>query len=88
MEMGALRVADERHGTAGKCLRGCPIEDHLLREETFTGSEGKYVELKETIRGFKMLIEGKCDDIPEQAFYMKGTIDEVLDAAQKMKAAA
>lgn len=45
--------------------------------ETFTGTEGKYVPLKETVRGFKEILEGKHDDKPEQAFYMKGTIDEV-----------
>ncbi len=45
--------------------------------ETFTGTEGKYVSLKETVRGFKEILEGKHDDKSEQAFYMKGTIDEV-----------
>ncbi len=45
--------------------------------ETFTGTAGKYVPLQETIRGFKEILEGKHDDKPEQAFYMKGTIDEV-----------
>ncbi len=45
--------------------------------ETFTGTEGKYVPLKETIKGFKEILEGRHDDKPEQAFYMKGTIDEV-----------
>jgi len=45
--------------------------------ETFTGVTGKYVPLKETIRGFREILEGKHDDKPEQAFYMKGTIDEV-----------
>ncbi len=45
--------------------------------ETFTGTPGKYVSLKETIRGFKEILEGKHDSKPEQAFYMKGTIDEV-----------
>lgn len=45
--------------------------------ETFTGTPGKYVPLKETVRGFKEILEGKHDDKPEQAFYMKGTIDEV-----------
>jgi len=46
--------------------------------EIFTGTPGKYVPLKETIRGFKEIIEGKHDDKNEQAFYMKGGIDEVL----------
>lgn len=45
--------------------------------ETFTGTPGKYVPLKETVRGFKEILEGKHDNKPEQAFYMKGTIDEV-----------
>jgi len=53
--------------------------------EAFTGSPGKYVPLKETIRGFKEILEGKHDDIPEGAFYMVGSIDEVLEAARKMK---
>jgi F-type H+/Na+-transporting ATPase subunit beta len=54
--------------------------------KSFTGVEGKYVELKDTIRGFKELVEGKHDDIPEQAFYMKGGIEEVLEAADKLAA--
>jgi len=45
--------------------------------ETFTGTEGKYVSLEDTIRGFKEILEGKHDDKPEQSFYMKGGIDEV-----------
>ena len=50
--------------------------------EEFTGSEGKYVPLEETIRGFREVVEGKYDDIPEQAFYMVGGIDEVLKKAK------
>ena len=45
--------------------------------ESFTGVSGKYVPLKETIRGFKEILEGKHDDVAEQNFYMKGTIDEI-----------
>src|ERR1700676_3152343 len=56
--------------------------------EQFTGLKGKYVKLADTIRSFKEIAEGKYDDIPEQAFYMKGPIEEVLEAAEKMKAAA
>jgi F-type H+-transporting ATPase subunit beta len=56
--------------------------------EQFTGSPGRYVKVADTVKGFKDIVEGKYDDIPEQAFYMKGTIDEVLEAAEKMKAAA
>jgi len=52
--------------------------------EVFTGYPGKYVPLKETIRGFKEIIEGRMDDIPEAAFYMTGTIDEVYENAKNM----
>src|SRR3569833_4637387 len=45
--------------------------------ETFTGTPGKYVEIKDTIQGFKEIVEGKCDDLPEQAFYMQGGLDDV-----------
>jgi F-type H+-transporting ATPase subunit beta len=53
--------------------------------EVFTGSPGKYVSLAETIRGFKGIIEGEYDDLPEQAFYMAGTIDEVIEKAKAME---
>jgi F-type H+-transporting ATPase subunit beta len=53
--------------------------------EVFTGSPGKYVSLKETIRGFKMLVDGECDALPEQAFYMVGTIDEAFEKAKTLK---
>jgi len=52
--------------------------------EVFTGSPGKYVKVQDTVRGFKEIIEGKHDDIPEQAFYMAGSIDEVVERAKKM----
>ncbi|MDP1531460.1 F0F1 ATP synthase subunit beta [Rhodoferax sp.] len=52
--------------------------------EVFTGSPGKYVSLAETIRGFKMIVAGECDHLPEQAFYMVGTIDEAFEKAKKM----
>jgi F-type H+-transporting ATPase subunit beta len=56
--------------------------------EQFTGMKGRYVKIADTVRSFKEIIEGKHDDIPEQAFYMKGAIDEVLEAAEKMKSGA
>jgi len=52
--------------------------------EVFTGSPGKYVPLAETIRGFKMIVAGECDHLPEQAFYMVGTIDEAFEKAEKL----
>jgi F-type H+/Na+-transporting ATPase subunit beta len=54
--------------------------------EAFTGTPGVYVELKDTIRGFKEIVEGKHDDIPEQAFYMVGTIEQALEKAKKLAA--
>ncbi len=52
--------------------------------EVFTGSPGKYVPLAETIRGFKMIVNGECDHLPEQSFYMVGTIDEAFEKAKKV----
>ena len=53
--------------------------------EVFTGSPGKYVPLAETIRGFKMIVNGECDTLPEQAFYMVGSIDEAFEKAKKLQ---
>jgi len=53
--------------------------------EVFTGSPGKYVPLKETIRGFKMIVGGELDSLPEQAFYMVGNIDEAVEKAKKLQ---
>ena len=52
--------------------------------EVFTGKEGKYVPLKETLRGFRGIINGEYDDLPEQAFYMVGSIDEVVEKAKTL----
>ncbi len=54
----------------------------------FTGFEGRYVKVQETVRSFKEIIQGKHDDVPEQAFHMKGSIEEVLEQAAKMKSGA
>jgi F-type H+-transporting ATPase subunit beta len=56
--------------------------------QQFTGMAGRYVKIADTVRSFKEIIEGKHDDVPEQAFYMKGAIEEVLEAAEKMKSGA
>ncbi|UCC66354.1 MAG: F0F1 ATP synthase subunit beta [Deltaproteobacteria bacterium] len=55
--------------------------------EEFTGTKGRYVKLEDTVKGFKELVEGKHDDVPEQAFYMVGTIEEALEKAERMRAA-
>ncbi len=53
--------------------------------EQFTGMQGKYVPIKETVRGFKEILEGKHDNIPESAFLFQGTIEEVLKKAEEME---
>jgi F-type H+-transporting ATPase subunit beta len=52
--------------------------------EQFTGYKGKYVPLADTIKGFREIVEGKHDDLPEQAFYMQGTIEEVIEKAAEL----
>jgi F-type H+-transporting ATPase subunit beta len=53
--------------------------------EVFTGSPGKYVSLKDTIKGFNMIVNGECDHLPEQAFYMVGTIEEAFEKAKTLQ---
>lgn len=71
--------------------RARKIEKYLSQPffvaEVFTGSPGKYITLQETIEGFKGILEGKYDDLPENAFYMVGNIDEVIAKAEKIKQA-
>jgi F-type H+-transporting ATPase subunit beta len=51
----------------------------------FTGREGKYVSIADTIKGFKEIVDGKHDGVPEQAFYLQGTIEDALENAKKLK---
>jgi len=60
------------------------LSQPMFVTEVFTGRKGKYVPVKETVRGFKEILEGKYDDLPEQAFYMAGTIDEVVEEAKRL----
>ena len=53
--------------------------------ETFTGLQGRYVKVEDTVEGFEKLVEGECDELPEQAFYMVGTIDEAFDKAKELQ---
>ena len=64
------------------------LSQPMFVAEAFTGQEGRYVPIKETVRGFKEILEGTHDDLPEQAFYMVGTIDEALEKAEKMRVEA
>ena len=76
--MGMDELSEEDKLTVGRARK---VQRFLSQPfhvaEQFTGMDGKYVPLKETIRGFKEIIEGKHDDIPESAFLFAGTIDEV-----------
>ncbi len=62
------------------------LSQPMFVAEEFTGTEGKYVPVKETVRGFKEILEGKHDDLPEQAFYMVGTIEDVIEKAKTLGA--
>ena len=62
------------------------LSQPMFVAEAFTGQEGRYVSIKETVRGFQEILAGKHDDLPEQAFYMVGGIDEVVEKAETMKA--
>ncbi len=68
---------------ARRIQRFCSQPFHVA--EVFIGTPGKYVPIKETVRGFKEILEGKHDDLPEAAFYMVGTIDEAVEKAEKMR---
>ena len=83
--LGMDELSEEDKKTVSRARR---IERFLSQPfhvaEVFTGSPGKYVALKETIRGFKMILAGELDHLPEQAFYMVGSIDEAIEKAKKV----
>jgi F-type H+-transporting ATPase subunit beta len=62
------------------------LSQPMFVAETFTGREGRYVRIQDTVQGFKSILEGKCDDIPGPYFYMAGTIEEVFERAEKEEA--
>ncbi len=64
------------------------LSQPMFVAEAFTGQEGRYVPIKETVRGFKEILEGKYDQLPEQAFYMVGPIEEAVEKAERMKVEA
>jgi F-type H+-transporting ATPase subunit beta len=84
--LGMDELSDEDKRVVGRARK---IQRFLSQPffvaEAFTGQAGRYVSVQETIRGFKELIEGRCDDLPEQAFYMVGTIDEAREKAERLK---
>ena len=87
--LGIEELSDEDKLTVARARK---IEKFLSQPmfvaAQFTGLEGKYVKIEDTIRGFREIVEGKHDEVPEQAFYMVGTIEEVRQKAEKMAAAA
>jgi len=87
--LGMDELSEDDKVTVGRARR---IQRYLSQPffvaEVFTGTPGRYVKLEDTIRGFKMIVNGELDDLPEQAFYMKGPIEEVIEAGEKLAAAA
>jgi F-type H+-transporting ATPase subunit beta len=61
------------------------LSQPMFVAEAFTGTEGKYVPIKETVRGFKEVLEGKHDELPEQAFFMVGAIEDAVEKARKLE---
>jgi F-type H+/Na+-transporting ATPase subunit beta len=87
--LGVEELSDEDKVTvarARKIQRFLSQPFHVA--ETFTGRPGKYVKIEDTVRAFKEICEGKHDDLPEQAFYLRGGIEEVIEAAKEMASAA
>jgi F-type H+-transporting ATPase subunit beta len=85
---------DSRHGRAlarGQAGRRAArkiqrfLSQPFTVAEAFTGSPGKFVPLKEAIKGFKMIVDGECDALPEQAFYMVGAIEEAFEKAKTLQ---
>jgi F-type H+-transporting ATPase subunit beta len=87
--LGMEELSDEDKLTVGRARR---IQRFLSQPfhvaEAFTGSPGKFVPIKDTVRSFKEIVEGKHDDLPEQAFYMVGGIDEVVEKAKMLASGA
>jgi F-type H+-transporting ATPase subunit beta len=84
--LGIEELSEEDQTTVGRAQR---IQRYLTQPfyvaEVFTGFPGKYVPVAETVRGFKEILEGKHDELPVQAFYMVGTIDEAVEKGKKMQ---
>lgn len=85
--LGIEELSDEDRQIVGRARR---IQRFLTQPlsvaEVFTGQEGRYVSIRDTVRGFKQILDGEHDDLPEQAFYMVGTIEEAIEKAAQMQA--
>ena len=84
--LGIDELSDEDKLTVGRARKIQRFfSQPFFVAEAFTGIKGKYVKLTDTIKGFKMIIEGKLDDLPEQAFFMVGTIDDAIEKGEQLK---
>ena len=87
--LGMEELSDEDRQTVDRARRVRQfLAQPMFVAEQFTGLPGKYVPIKETVRGFKEILEGKLDHLPEQAFRMVGTIDEAIENGQKLNRGA
>jgi F-type H+-transporting ATPase subunit beta len=87
--LGVEELSEEDKQTVGRARRIQRfLSQPMFVAEAFTGREGRYVSTRDTVRGFKEILDGKHDDLPEQAFYMVGTIEEAREQAEKMEAEA
>ena len=83
--MGMDELSEEDKLTVSRARKGQRfLSQSFSVAEQFTGMEGKYVPLKETLRGFRMILDGECDDLPESCFLFAGTIDEVFEKAKAL----
>ena len=84
--LGMEELSEEDKQTVNRARR---IQKFLSQPffvaEAFTNKPGKYVKLEDTVKDFAKLVDGECDEIPEQAFYMTGTLDEVYENHERMK---
>ncbi len=87
--LGIEELSDEDKQTVARARKMERfLSQPMFVAEQFTGKKGKYVKIEDTIRGFQEIVAGKHDEVPEQAFYMVGTIEEALEQAERMRAAA
>ena len=86
--LGVEELSDEDRQTVARARKVQRfLSQPMFVAEAFTGQEGRYVPIKETVRGFKEILDGQHDDLPEQAFYMVGAIDEAVERAETMRGA-
>ena len=85
--LGMEELSEEDKVTVGRARRIQRfLSQPMFVAEAFTGRDGRYVSIRDTVRGFSEILEGKHDDLPEQAFYMVGAIEEAVEAAEKLRA--